>query len=93
MKAHPIPQKTILKPHIVVVKDHQYSMGEQGFKNVLKTAKDKFRADHQTAIYAVTKGNVTQMLSEPYSSAEELRKAISKYKCKGFHKVYYYLAV
>lgn len=68
-------------------------MGEQQFKAVLKTAKDKFRSDKQTAIYAVTKGNVTQMLKETYSNAEELRKAISQYKCKGFHRVYYYLAI
>ena len=68
-------------------------MGTQQFKSTLQIAKDKFRKEKQTAIYAVTKGNVTQMLNEPYSSAEELRKAIAKYKCKGFHKVYYYLAV
>lgn len=68
-------------------------MGEKQYKAVLKTAKDKFRAEKQTAIYAVTKGNVTQMLKETYSNAEELRKAISQYKCKGFHKVHYYLAV
>lgn len=68
-------------------------MGESQFKAVLKTAKDKFRKDKQTAIYAVTKGNVTQMLNEPYESAEALRKAITQYKCKGFYKVHYYLAV
>lgn len=68
-------------------------MGEQQFKAVLKTAKDKFRADKQTAIYAVTKGNVTQMTKEIYNNATDLRKAITQYKCKGFHKVYYYLAV
>lgn len=68
-------------------------MGESQFRAVLKTAKDKFRADKQTAIYAVTKGNVTQMLNEPYQTTEDLKKAITQYKCKGFHKVYYYLAV
>lgn len=68
-------------------------MGEKQFLAVLQTAKGKFRADKQTAIYAVTKGNVTQMLNEPYETAEDLKKAISQYKCKGFHKVYYYLAV
>lgn len=68
-------------------------MGEQQYKAVLKIAKDKFRADKQTAIFAVTKGNVTQMLKETYNNAEELRKAIAQYKCKGFHKVHYYLAV
>ena len=68
-------------------------MGEKQYKTTLKIAKDKFRAEHQTAIYAVTKGNVTQMLKETYNNAEELRKAIAQYKCKGFHKVHYYLAV
>ena len=68
-------------------------MGDKQFKAVLKTAKDKFRADKQTAIYAVTKGNVTQMLKETYDNAKDLRKAITQYKCKGFHKVYYYLAI
>lgn len=68
-------------------------MGEAQLKAVLKTAKDKFRNDKQTAIYAVTKGNVTQMVNEPYESAADLRKAITQYKCKGFYKVHYYLAV
>lgn len=68
-------------------------MGQQQFQAVLKTAKSKFRTDKQTAIYAVTKGNVTQMLNEPYETAEDLRKAITQYKCKGFYKVHYYLAI
>lgn len=68
-------------------------MGQKQLQAVLKTAKDKFRKEKQTAIYAVTKGNVTQMLNEPYANAEELRKAIAQYKCKGFYKVHYYLAV
>lgn len=68
-------------------------MGEAQFKATLQLAKSKFRKDKQTAIYAVTKGNVTQMLNEPYESAEALRKAIAQYKCKGFYKVHYYLAV
>lgn len=68
-------------------------MGQKQLQAVLKTAKDKFRKEKQTAIYAVTKGNVTQMLNEPYTNAEELRKAIAQYKCKGFYKVHYYLAV
>lgn len=68
-------------------------MGETQFKAVLKTARDKFRADKKTAIYAVTKGNVTQMVLELYDNAQELRKAISQYKSKGFHQVHYYLAV
>lgn len=68
-------------------------MGEKQFQAVLKVAKNKFRSDKQTAIYAVTKGNVTQMVSETYETAKDLRKAITQYKCKGFHKVHYYLAV
>lgn len=68
-------------------------MGETQFKAVLKTAKDKLRKDHKTAIYAVTKGNVTQMVLELYENAQDLRKAISKYKSQGFHQVHYYLAV
>jgi hypothetical protein len=68
-------------------------MAEQQLKSVLKLAKDKFRKDKQTAIYAVVKGNVVQMLNEPYDTAESLRKAIAQYKCKGFYKVHYYLSV
>ena len=68
-------------------------MEETQYQTVLKMARDKFRKDKQTAIYAVTKGNVTQMVKETYSTAKELRDAITKYKCKGFYKVHYYLAV
>lgn len=68
-------------------------MGEQQLQSVLKLAKSKFRKDKQTAIYAVTKGNVVQMLNETYKSAQDLRKAITQYKCKGFYKVHYYLAI
>ena len=68
-------------------------MGEQQFKAVLQTAKSKYRADKQTAIYAVTKGNITQMTKELYDNVEDLRKAINKYKSQGFYKVHYYLAV
>lgn len=68
-------------------------MGETQYRAVLKTARDKLRADKKTAIYAVTKGNVTQMVLELYENAEDLRKAISQYKTKGFHTVNYYLAV
>ena len=82
------PQK-----HLVVVNNHQYLMGETQFLSVLQVVRDKFRAEHQTAIYAITKGNVTQMVEEHYDSALKLRKAIKQYKCKGFHKVYYYLAI
>ena len=81
------------RQQIVVIRDHQYLMGETQFKNVLKVAKDKLRKDKKTAIYAVTKGNVTQMVLELYENAEDLRKAIGKYKSQGFHSVYYYLAV
>ena len=68
-------------------------MGEAQYKTVLKLAKDKFRADKVTGIYAVTKGNVTQMLNEHYDNIEDLKKAITRYKCKGFYKVHYYIAV
>ena len=68
-------------------------MGETQFRAVLKTAKEKLRKDKKTAIYAVTKGNVTQMVLELYDNAKELRKAISKYKSQGFHQVHYYLSV
>lgn len=68
-------------------------MGEKQYSAVLKLSKNKFRKEKQTAIYAVTKGNVTIMLNEPYPTARELREAIVKYKCKGFYKVHYYLAV
>lgn len=55
-------------------------------------AKDKFRKDKNHAIYAVSKGNTTQMLSEVYDTVTDLKKAITIYKCKGF-QVKYYIAV
>lgn len=79
--------------YLVLLNGHQYTMGEKQLTSVLKVAKSKFRADKQTAIYAVEKGNVVQMLNEPYSTAEDLRKAVTQYKCQGFYKVHYYLSV
>ena len=79
--------------YLVLLNGHQYTMGEQQLKSVLNLAKSKFRADKQSAIYAVVKGNVVQMLNETYSTAEDLRKAIIQYKCKGFYRVHSYLAV
>lgn len=77
----------------MVIKDHQYLMGTQQFHNVLKVAKDKLRKDKKTAIYAITKGNVTQMVLELYDNPMDLRKAVNQYKSKGFHTVHYYFAV
>jgi hypothetical protein len=68
-------------------------MGDKQLQTILKLAKNKYRADKQTAIYAVVKGNVVQMLNEPYETAQDLRKAMAKYKCKGFYKVHSYLSV
>ena len=68
-------------------------MGEQQLKSILQLAKNKCRKDKQSAIYAVAKGNVIQMLAEPYATAQDLRKAIAQYKCKGFYKVHYYIAI
>lgn len=79
--------------YLVLLNGHQYTMGEAQLKYILKIAKDKCRADKQSAIYAVVKGNVVQMLAEPYANAKDLRKAITQYKCKGFQKVHAYLAV
>ena len=68
-------------------------MAEQQLKSVLQLAKSKFRKDKQSAIYAVVKGNVVQMLNEPYDTAADLKKAIAQYKCQGFYRVHYYIAV
>lgn len=68
-------------------------MAEQQLQSVLKLAKNKFRADKKSAIYAVVKGNVVQMVNETYDTAEDLKKAIARYKCQGFYKVHYYLSV
>ena len=68
-------------------------MAEKQLQSVLRLAKNKFRADKQTAIYAVVKGNVVQMVNETYDTAEDLKKAIAQYKCQGFYKVHYYIAV
>ena len=78
---------------VIVVNDHSYLVGSAMYTQILSLAKNKYRKDKQTAIYAVTKGNVTQMVDEPYESVVELKKAIDKYKCKGFYKVHYYIAV
>lgn len=68
-------------------------MEEKQLQSVLKLAKNKFRKEKKSAIYAVVKGNVVQMLNETYDTAQDLKKAISQYKCKGFYKVHSYLAV
>lgn len=68
-------------------------MGEKQLQSVLKLAKNKFRKDKTSAIYAVVKGNVVQMVNETYATADDLKKAITQYKCKGFYKVHYYLSV
>lgn len=86
-------QKQLEQIHIVVVNEHTYQMGDKQFKSVLKIAKQKYRQEHKTALYAITKGNVTIMLKEEYPDVDSLRKAISKYKSQGFHTVHYYLAV
>lgn len=78
---------------LVLLNDHQYTMGESQLKSILKLAKDKFRKDKKSGIYAVEKGNVVQMLNEPYETAQDLKKAITQYKCKGFHRVHSYLKV
>ena len=79
--------------YLILLNGHQYTMGEAQLNTLLKMAKHKYRTDKQSAIFAVVKGNVVQMLNETYNTAEDLRKAITQYKCKGFYKVYYYLAV
>jgi hypothetical protein len=68
-------------------------MDEKQLMSILKLAKSKFRKAKQSGIYAVVKGNVVQMLNEPYDTAQDLKKAISQYKCKGFYKVHSYLSV
>ena len=78
---------------LVLLNGHQYTMAEQQLKSVLQLAKNKFRKDKQTAIYAVVKGNVVQMLNETYDTAQDLKKAIAQYKCQGFYKVHSYLSV
>ena len=88
----PKPPKKNL-PWLLLLNGHQYTMGEEQLQSVLKLAKNKFRADKQSGIYAVVKGNVVQMVNEPYTTAEDLKKAIAKYKQEGFYKVHSYLAV
>ena len=78
---------------LVLLNGHQYTMDEKQLQSILKLAKNKFRSDKKSGIYAVEKGNVVQMLNEPYETAQDLRKAITQYKCKGFYKVHYYLSV
>ena len=68
-------------------------MSQKQLKATLKATKDLLKPKGKTVIYAVTKGNVTQMVEENYNNVIELKKAINHYKCKGFHKVYYWIAV
>ena len=93
MKAILKKQEQKSQQWLVLLNGHQYTMAEQQLKSVLQVAKNKFRKDKQTAIYAVVKGNVVQMLNEPYDTAQDLKKAIAQYKCRGFYKVHYYIAV
>lgn len=79
--------------YLVLLNGHQYTMGEAQLKSILKLAKNKFRADKKSGIYAVVKGNVVQMVNESYATANDLKKAIAQYKSKGFYKVHSYLAV
>ena len=79
--------------YLVLLNGHQYTMDEKQLQTILKLAKSKFRKAKQSGVYAVVKGNVVQMLNEPYATAEDLKKAITQYKCKGFYKVHTYLAV
>lgn len=78
---------------LVLLNGHQYTMGDEQLNSILKLAKSKFRSDKKSGIYAVVKGNVVQMVNEPYETAKDLKKAIAQYKCKGFYKVHSYLAV
>lgn len=92
MKAH-LREQPKNPQYLVLLNGHQYTMEEKQLNSILKLAKSKFRADKQSAIYAVVKGNVVQMVNETYSTAQDLKKAIAQYKCKGFYKVHSYLAV
>lgn len=92
MKAH-LKEMPKSPQYLVLLNGHQYTMGEEQLKSILTLAKKAFRTDHKSGIYAVVKGNVVQMVNETYDTAQDLRKAISQYKCKGFYKVYSYLAV
>ena len=92
MKAIPKKQEKS-QQFLVLLNGHQYTMGEQQLKSVLILAKRAFRTDHKSGIYAVEKGNVVQMVNENYETAEDLKKAIAQYKCKGFYKVHSYLKV
>lgn len=92
MKAH-LKEMPKSPQYLVLLNGHQYTMDEKQLQTILKLAKSKFRKDKQSGIYAVVKGNVVQMLNEPYATAQDLKKAISQYKCKGFYKVHSYLAV
>lgn len=92
MKAH-LREMPKSQQWLVLLNGHQYTMEDKQLNSILKLAKNKFRADKQSAIYAVVKGNVVQMLNETYATAEGLKKAIAQYKCQGFYKVHSYLAV
>ena len=92
MKAH-LKEMPKSPQWLVLLNGHQYTMDEKQLQSILKLAKKAFRTDHKSGIYAVVKGNVVQMLNEPHDTSQDLKKAINQYKCKGFYKVYSYLAV
>jgi hypothetical protein len=92
MKAH-LRENSKNQQWVVCINDHQYTVGDKQLQSLLKLAKNKFRKEKKSGIYAVVKGNVVQMLNESYDTAEDLKKTITQYKCKGFYKVHYYVAV
>ena len=61
-----------------------YRMRKSEFEKVLQTASKN--VPH--GIYGVLKGDIGELKNEVYNSAEELEKAVNKYKKDGFEVFY-----
>lgn len=71
------------------INNNVYTMGEKAYKEVLKLAKGKFQKEKTHAIFALEKGDVTQMVSETFPTVDGLQKAIKRYKDDGFRARYH----
>lgn len=68
----------------LIVGKSVYRMRKSEFKKVLQTASKN--VPH--GIYGILKGDIGELKNEPYNSAEELEKAVNKYKKDGFEVFY-----
>lgn len=69
----------------VIIGKSVYRLKKSEFKRLLEDCASK-QVPH--GIYGVLKGDIGELKNEPYNSAEELEKAVNKYKKNGFEVFY-----